>query len=62
MFSPADACMPGGGARHHPPRLIWYYLAGKKVSEQEFQRPHQNHLLSINAKIDHHDDGDVHIA
>jgi len=32
-------------------------LAEKKVSEKEFQRPHQHHLTSINAEIDHRDDG-----
>jgi len=43
-------------------RVIWYIWQGKKVSEQEFRRPHQNHLTSINAKIDRRDDGDVRIA
>ncbi len=38
---------------------IW---RGKKVSEQEFWRPHHNHLTSINAEIDHCDNGSVLIA
>ena len=38
------------------------FLAGKKVSEQEFRQPHHNHLTSINAEIDHRDDGNVLIA
>jgi len=33
-----------------------------KVSEQNFQRPHQNHLTSINAEIDRRNDGDIRIA
>ena len=50
-------------AQHHPPRLISYYLAGKKkVSEQEFRRPHHNHLTSINSEIDRRDDGNVLVA
>ncbi len=40
-------------------RTIW---REKKVSEQEFRRPHQNHLTSINAEIDRRDDGNVLIA
>jgi len=40
-------------------RTIW---RGKKVSEQEFRRPHHNHLTSINSVIDHRDDGNVLIA
>jgi hypothetical protein len=40
-------------------RTIW---REKKVLEQEFRQPHHNHLTSINAKIDHHDDGSVLIA
>jgi hypothetical protein len=35
---------------------------GKKVSEQEFGRPHQHHLTSINAEIDLRDNGNVLIA
>ena len=34
----------------------------KKVSEQEFRRPHHNHLTSINAEIDHRVDGNVLVA
>ena len=34
----------------------------KKVSEQEFRRPHHNHLTSINAEIDHRDNRSVLIA
>ncbi len=34
----------------------------KKVSEQEFQRPHHNHLTSLNSEIDPPDDGNVLIA
>jgi len=34
----------------------------KKSPEQEFRRPHHNHLISINAKIDRCDDGSVLIA
>ena len=53
-----------GEAASHPPRLISDYLAGKKVSEQEFRRPHQHHLTSINSEIDRPDDdvGNVLIA
>ncbi len=40
-------------------RLIWDFLAEKKVSEQEFRRPHHNHLTSINAEIDRRDDRNV---
>jgi hypothetical protein len=40
-------------------RTIWQ---GKKVSEQEFRRPHHNHLTSIKSEIDHRDDGNVLIA
>ena len=40
-------------------RTIW---RGKKVSEQEFRRPHHNHLTSINAEIDRRDDGNVLVA
>jgi hypothetical protein len=47
---------------HHPPRLISDFLADKKVSEQEFRLPHQNHLTSINYEIDRRDDGHVLIA
>ncbi len=48
---------------HHPPRLISDYLAGGgEVSEQEFRRPHHNHLTSIYSVIDHRDDGNVLIA
>jgi hypothetical protein len=46
-----------GGAR-----LILDYLAETTFSEQEFQRPHQHHLTSINAEIDHRNDGNVLIA
>jgi hypothetical protein len=38
------------------------FLAGKKVSEQEFRRPHHNHLTSINSVIDNHNDGNVFIS
>ena len=39
------------------------FLAGKKVTEQEFQRPqHHNHLTSINVNIEHPDDGNGLIA
>ncbi len=38
---------------------IW---RGKKVSEKEFRRPHQHHLTSINAEIDHRDDEIVFVA
>jgi hypothetical protein len=38
------------------------FLAGKKVSEQEFRQPHHNHLTSINSVINHHNDGNVFIA
>ncbi len=34
----------------------------KKVSEQEFRRPHHNHLTSFNSEIDRRDDGNVLIA
>jgi len=38
-------------------------FGGKKKSpEQEFRRPHHNHLTSINAEIDHRDDGNVLVA
>mgnify|MGYP006197039347 CR=1 FL=1 len=40
-------------------RTIW---REKKVSEQEFRRPHHNHLTSINAEIDHRVDGNVLVA
>ena len=49
--------------RHHPPSQAHLGLFGrkKKVSEQEFRQPqHHNHLTSIDAKIDHRDDGSVH--
>jgi hypothetical protein len=38
------------------------FLAGKKVSEQEFRQPHHNHLTSINVDIERPDDGNVLIA
>jgi hypothetical protein len=37
-------------------RTIW---RGEKVLEQEFQRPHHNHLTSINYEINRRDDGNV---
>ena len=37
-------------------------FGGEKVPEQKFRRPHHNQLTSINAKIDHRDDGSVLIA
>ena len=40
-------------------RLFW---REKKVSEQEFRRPHHNHLPSINVYIERPDDGNVLIA
>jgi hypothetical protein len=40
-------------------RLFW---RKKKVTEQEFRRPHHNHLTSINVDIEHPDDGNVLIA
>ena len=43
-------------------RLILDYLAGKQVSEQEFCRPHQNHVTSINSEINHRVNGNVLIA
>ena len=48
--------------RNHPPRLISDYLVKQKVLEQEFQRPHQHHLSSINSEIDSPDDGNFLIA
>ena len=41
---------------------LWLFWRGKKVSEQEFRRPHHNHLTSINAEIDRRDDGNVLVA
>ncbi len=49
-------------ADHHSPGLISGFSGGEKVSEQEFGRPHHNHLTSINVKIEHPDDGNVLIA
>ena len=40
-------------------QTIW---RGKKVSEQEFRGPQQNHLTSINYEIDRRDDENVLIA
>ena len=51
-------------ARAQPPlsgahlRLFW---RDKKVSEQEFRRPHDNHLTSINVDIEHPDDGNGNV-
>ena len=46
-----------------PPRAdVLTFWREKKVSEQEFRRPHHNHLTSINAEIDRRDDGNVLIA
>jgi len=49
---------------HHPRGEAHLVLfgRGKKSSEQEFRRPHQKYLTSINAEIDRRDDGDVRIA
>jgi hypothetical protein len=54
-----DACMPATTTfRGSSPA----FLAGKKVSEKEFRRPHHNHLTSIKSEIDCRDDGNVLIA
>ena len=57
-------CLVGDGLAGSPSSEAHLVLFGveKKVSEQEFRRPHQNHLTSINAEIDRRDDGDVRIA
>ena len=39
-------------------RTIWQ----GKITSQNFQQPHQNHLTSINSEIDHCDDGNVLIT
>ena len=59
IFPPEKPQMSAGGwwAGSSPA-----FLAGKKVSEQEFQQPHHNHLTSINVDIEHPDDGNVLIA
>ena len=61
VFVPAKRARPCS-LLHHPPRLISDYLAGKKVSEQEFRQPHHNHLTSINSEIDRPNDGNVLVA
>jgi len=59
-----DACLVGDGLAGSPSSEAHLVLfgGGGNVSEQEFRRPHQNHLTSINAKIYRRDDGDVSIA
>jgi hypothetical protein len=60
MLSVADVG-PGEGTPSSEAHL-GLFGGGKKVSEQEFRRPHHNHLSSINAEIDRRDDGSVLIA
>jgi hypothetical protein len=47
---------------HHSPGLISGFSGGKKSLRTRISTPHQNHLTSINAEIDHRDDGNVLIA
>ena len=53
-----DGSPPAPSSEAH----IGLFGGKKKVSEQEFRRPHHNHLTSINAEIDHRVDGNVLVA
>jgi len=41
---------------------LWLFGGKKSCRTKIFQRPHHNHLTSINAEIDRRDDGSVPIA
>jgi len=62
LFAPPRRRPAPPAPAHHPSRLISDYLAEKKCLKQEFRRPHQNHLTSINSEFDRHDNVDVRIA